>query len=59
MGCLGFVSSLLSPGQVNTQLYSLKEKQQLAELISTMLTYNLTYLQERLPEGQYVFKLDP
>lgn len=44
---------------MNTQLYSLKEKQQLAELISTMLTYNLTYLQERLPEGQYVFKLDP
>lgn len=55
----GLPSSLLSPGQVNTQLYSLKEKQQLAELISTMLTYNLTYLQERLPEGQYVFKLDP
>lgn len=56
---LGFPSSLLCPGQVNTQLYSLREKQQLAELISTMLTYNLTYLQERLPEGQYAFKLDP
>uniref|UniRef100_A0A8B9ZS83 Chromosome transmission fidelity protein 18 homolog n=1 Tax=Anas zonorhyncha TaxID=75864 RepID=A0A8B9ZS83_9AVES len=44
---------------VNTQLYSLKEKQQLADLISTMLAYNLTYHQERLPEGQYVYKLDP
>ncbi|NWZ26244.1 CTF18 protein, partial [Asarcornis scutulata] len=44
---------------VNTQLYSLKEKQQLADLIGTMLAYNLTYHQERLPEGQYVYKLDP
>lgn len=44
---------------MNTQLYSLKEKQQLAALISTMLAYNLTYHQERLPEGQYVYKLDP
>nr|XP_047916907.1 chromosome transmission fidelity protein 18 homolog [Anser cygnoides] len=44
---------------VNTQLYSLKEKQQLADLISTMLAYNLTYHQERLPEGQYIYKLDP
>ncbi|NWH93293.1 CTF18 protein, partial [Aegithalos caudatus] len=54
---LDIIAPKLRP--VNTQLYSLKEKQQLAELISTMLTYNLTYLQERLPEGQYVFKLDP
>ncbi|KAF4792035.1 chromosome transmission fidelity protein 18 [Turdus rufiventris] len=54
---LDIIAPRLRP--VNTQLYSLREKQQLAELISTMLTYNLTYLQERLPEGQYVFKLDP
>ncbi|EMP36892.1 Chromosome transmission fidelity protein 18 like protein [Chelonia mydas] len=45
--------------QVNTQLYSVKEKQQLADLISTMLAYNLTYHQERTPEGQYVYKLEP
>ncbi|XP_058705580.1 chromosome transmission fidelity protein 18 homolog isoform X2 [Poecile atricapillus] len=58
---LGLLLDIIAPKlrPVNTQLYSLKEKQQLAELISTMLTYNLTYLQERLPEGQYVFKLDP
>ncbi|NXO64163.1 CTF18 protein, partial [Phainopepla nitens] len=54
---LDIIAPKLRP--VNTQLYSLREKQQLAELISTMLTYNLTYLQERLPEGQYIFKLDP
>ncbi|NXI72017.1 CTF18 protein, partial [Anseranas semipalmata] len=54
---LDIIAPKLRP--VNTQLYSLKEKQQLADLISTMLAYNLTYHQERLPEGQYVYKLDP
>ncbi|OPJ87436.1 chromosome transmission fidelity 18-like protein [Patagioenas fasciata monilis] len=54
---LDIIAPKLRP--VNTQLYSLKEKQQLAELISTMLAYNLTYRQERLPEGHYGYKLDP
>ncbi|XP_051488460.1 chromosome transmission fidelity protein 18 homolog isoform X2 [Apus apus] len=54
---LDIIAPKLRP--VNTQLYSLKEKQQLADLISTMLAYNLTYHQERLPEGQYVYRLDP
>ncbi|XP_062999626.1 chromosome transmission fidelity protein 18 homolog [Elgaria multicarinata webbii] len=54
---LEIISPKLRP--VNTQLYSQKEKQQLAELIATMLAYNLTYHQERTPDGQYVYKLDP
>ncbi|XP_063171230.1 chromosome transmission fidelity protein 18 homolog isoform X2 [Candoia aspera] len=54
---LEIISPKLRP--VNTQLYSQKEKEQLAQLISTMLTYNLTYHQERTPEGQYIYKLDP
>ncbi|XP_006024080.1 chromosome transmission fidelity protein 18 homolog isoform X1 [Alligator sinensis] len=54
---LDIISPKLRP--VNTQLYSLKEKQQLASLISTMLAYNLTYHQERTPEGQYIYQLDP
>ncbi|XP_015279552.1 PREDICTED: chromosome transmission fidelity protein 18 homolog [Gekko japonicus] len=54
---LDILSPKLRP--VNTQLYSQKEKQQLSELIGTMLAYNLTYLQERTPDGQYVYKLDP
>ncbi|XP_060116875.1 chromosome transmission fidelity protein 18 homolog [Heteronotia binoei] len=54
---LDIISPKLRP--VNTQLYSQKEKQQLSELISTMLAYNLTYLQERTPDGQYIYKLDP
>ncbi|XP_061455548.1 chromosome transmission fidelity protein 18 homolog [Rhineura floridana] len=54
---LEIISPKLRP--VNTQLYSQKEKQQLGDLISTMLAYNLTYLQERTLDGQYVYKLDP
>lgn len=54
---LDIVTPKLRP--INTQLYSLKEKQQLADLISTMLAYNLTYHQERSPDGQYLYKLDP
>ncbi|XP_044159367.1 chromosome transmission fidelity protein 18 homolog [Bufo gargarizans] len=54
---LDVISPKLRP--VNTQLYSMKEKQQLADLINTMLAYNLTYHQERTMDGQYVYKLDP
>ncbi|XP_058013002.1 chromosome transmission fidelity protein 18 homolog isoform X2 [Ahaetulla prasina] len=54
---LEIISPKLRP--VNTQLYSQKEKEQLSQLIHVMLAYNLTYHQERTPEGQYIYKLDP
>ncbi|XP_040212386.1 chromosome transmission fidelity protein 18 homolog isoform X3 [Rana temporaria] len=54
---LDVISPKMRP--VNTQLYSMKEKQQLADLINTMLAYNLTYHQERTVDGQYIYKLDP
>ncbi|KAI1896113.1 hypothetical protein AGOR_G00091470 [Albula goreensis] len=44
---------------VNPQLYSTREKQQLVELVDTMLSYNLTYRQDRSPEGQYLYQLEP
>ncbi|KAG7491946.1 hypothetical protein MATL_G00009110 [Megalops atlanticus] len=44
---------------VNPQLYSVREKQQLVELVDTMLSYNLTYRQDRSPEGQYLYLLEP
>uniref|UniRef100_W5U7K3 Chromosome transmission fidelity protein 18 homolog n=1 Tax=Ictalurus punctatus TaxID=7998 RepID=W5U7K3_ICTPU len=44
---------------VNPQLYSMREKQQLCELIDTMINYNLTYRQERTAEGQYTYVLEP
>ncbi|XP_055991176.1 chromosome transmission fidelity protein 18 homolog [Sorex fumeus] len=44
---------------VSTQLFSTREKEQLASLVGTMLAYSLTYRQERTPEGQYVYRLEP
>ena len=45
--------------QVNTQLYSSKEKNQLSDLVNTMIACNLTYKQEKAPDGQYVYTLEP
>ncbi|XP_054445148.1 chromosome transmission fidelity protein 18 homolog isoform X2 [Pteronotus mesoamericanus] len=44
---------------VSTQLYSAREKLQLASLVGTMLAYSLTYRQERTADGQYVYRLEP
>lgn len=44
---------------VNPQLFSSREKEQLKELIDTMLAYNLAYRQDRTPEGQYTYVLEP
>ena len=45
--------------QVNPQLFSSREKEQMRELIDTMLAYNLSYRQDRTPEGQYTYVLEP
>lgn len=67
----GLVLSGLGPGhahcpcllptcpQVSTQLYSTREKLQLASLVGTMIAYSLTYRQERMPDGQYIYRLEP
>lgn len=62
--CLDILSLLLeliSPKlrPVNPQLYSSREKQLLCELIDTMINYNLSYRQDRSPEGQYTYVLEP
>nr|XP_057946609.1 chromosome transmission fidelity protein 18 homolog isoform X2 [Doryrhamphus excisus] len=44
---------------VNPQLFSSREKEQMRELIDTMLAYNLSYRQDRTPEGQYTYVLEP
>lgn len=58
---LPFILEVITPAlrPVNTQLFSAREKQQLVELIDTMIGYNLTYHQERNFEGQYTYVLDP
>ena len=45
--------------QVNIQLYSPSEKEQLLNLVSTMVSYNLGYHQERNSDGQYTYVLQP
>ncbi|XP_056618848.1 chromosome transmission fidelity protein 18 homolog [Triplophysa dalaica] len=62
--CLDIITllmELISPKlrPVNPQLYSTREKQQLCDLIDTMINYNLTYRQDRTPEGQYTYVLEP
>ncbi|XP_050727858.1 chromosome transmission fidelity protein 18 homolog [Eriocheir sinensis] len=44
---------------VSSQLYSKEEQQELANLVDTMIGYNLTYTQEKNPQGHYTFVLDP
>ncbi|XP_074519824.1 chromosome transmission fidelity protein 18 homolog [Halichoeres trimaculatus] len=44
---------------VNPQLFSTREREQMRELIDTMLAYNLSYRQDRTPEGQYMYMLEP
>ena len=51
---LDIIQPTLRP--VNTQLYSAREKEELRALVDTMTAYNLTYVQERTQEGQYVYK---
>lgn len=58
---LPYLFTILQPNfrAVNTLLYSAKEKAELFAVINTMLAYNLTYSQERAPEGHYTFVMEP
>ncbi|KAL4241036.1 hypothetical protein ACF0H5_001814 [Mactra antiquata] len=62
------VSEILSPlmeimqptfRPVNTQLYSKKEKEDLKQLVYTMISYNMTYQQQKTLDGQYNYLLEP
>ena len=44
---------------VNTHLYSPREKAELKHVVDTMTAYNLSYQQERTPDGQYAYALCP
>ena len=55
---LSVIQPALRP--VNTQLFSAKEKAELANVVAVHIAYNLTYKQERdLETGQYNYKMDP
>ena len=58
---LPYLLTIISPTMrpINTQLYSSREKQQLSELVDTMICYNLTYKQEMGANGQYQYIFEP
>ncbi|XP_062508820.1 chromosome transmission fidelity protein 18 homolog [Corticium candelabrum] len=44
---------------ISVQLFTKQEKCQLRDLVDTMISYNVTYRQNRGEDGQYVYALDP
>ncbi|XP_056634138.1 chromosome transmission fidelity protein 18 homolog isoform X1 [Diorhabda sublineata] len=44
---------------VNLHLYTKEEKDNMLRVVKIMIDYNLNYIQERLPDGNYVFNLEP
>lgn len=53
------LSKLIVPSfrALNEHLHSYKEKEDLQRIVNIMVDYNLTYLQERTPEGSYVYQI--
>ena len=45
--------------QVSAQLYSPAEKEVIKRVIDIMLSYNLTYRQEKALDGTYQYILEP
>jgi len=41
---------------VNTHLYSPREKEELQNLVSLLISYNLNFVQERTLDGSYVYR---
>lgn len=42
---------------VSLHLYTQQERENLNHVVSVMIDYNLTYVQERTPEGTYVYNM--
>lgn len=61
MDIAGFLPDLLAPKlrTVPSHLYSSKEKADLARIINVMLDFGLSFVQEKNPQGGYIYNLDP
>ncbi|XP_011706225.1 PREDICTED: chromosome transmission fidelity protein 18 homolog, partial [Wasmannia auropunctata] len=55
------MSDILAPRlrTVPSHLYSPKEKSDLARIINVMLDFGLSFVQEKNPQGGYIYNLDP
>ncbi|CAH1116281.1 unnamed protein product [Phaedon cochleariae] len=58
---LPMISKIIVPPfrPVSLHLYTKDEKQGMLRVVNTMIDYNLNYVQERLPDGVYVYNLEP
>ncbi|XP_011639488.1 chromosome transmission fidelity protein 18 homolog, partial [Pogonomyrmex barbatus] len=58
---ISFLPDILTPRlrTVPSHLYSPKEKLELARIINVMLEFGLSFIQEKNPQGGYMYKLDP
>ncbi|GJQ73201.1 hypothetical protein Trydic_g13583 [Trypoxylus dichotomus] len=61
MDIVPYLNQIIVPNlrPVNLHLYTQQEKDQLHQVVNTMIDYNLNYVQERTPEGNYTYNLDP
>ncbi|KAK9695050.1 ATPase family associated with various cellular activities (AAA) [Popillia japonica] len=61
MDIVPYLNQIIVPNlrPVNLHLYTPQEKEQLHQVVNTMIDYNLNYVQERTAEGSYVYNLDP
>lgn len=57
----GFLPDILTPKlrTVPSHLYSSKEKADLARIVNVMLEFGLSFVQEKSPQGGYIYNLDP
>ncbi|XP_012539347.1 chromosome transmission fidelity protein 18 homolog [Monomorium pharaonis] len=57
----GFLPDILAPKlrTVPSHLYSPKEKADLIRIINVMVEFGLSFVQEKSPQGGYVYNLDP
>ncbi|KAF2884920.1 hypothetical protein ILUMI_21254 [Ignelater luminosus] len=58
---LPLLSQIIVPSfrPVNLHLFTEREKEDLNRVVSIMIDYNLSYVQERMPEGNYIYTIDP
>lgn len=55
---LPYIMTIMQPNlrPVNTHLYSLREKEELQNLVKLLISYNLNFVQEKTLEGSYVYR---
>lgn len=58
---LPLIPRILSPTlrPVNTTLFNDREKADFQNVVNVLLDFNMNYVQQRAPDGSFVYKFDP